>query len=116
MEYGRYDGTSIDAFVNEQAVSFETTSYTKIGIEHTLKGTVLALFYNTYSENPDTGIGLGLTDGGTLDIERGNTKIKLRYRYLTSALTDQWVMAIQNATDPFEDAEDIIYDINNTEL
>lgn len=116
MEYGRYDGTTIDGYVNGRAVSYETTSYTKVGIDHTLKGTVLALFYNTYSENPDTGIGIGLMDGGTLDIDKGFTKIKLRYRFLTEALTDQWVMAIQNATDPFEDAQDIIYDINNIDL
>lgn len=116
MEYGRYDGTTIDGYVNGRAVSYETTSYTKVGIDHTLKGTVLALFYNTYSENPDTGIGVGLMDGGTLDIDKGFTKIKLRYRFLTEALTDQWVMAIQNATDPFEDAQDIIYDINNIDL
>jgi hypothetical protein len=107
-EFGRYEGVYVEGFINEETAEFETTSRSKLGIELTLKGTMPYLFYGTQ-------FGAGLIDDGTIDIEKGYTKIKLRYKYISDALSDQWVLVVQKEDD-FEGAENIWHDIDNYEI
>lgn len=116
LDFGIYEGVWVDGKHNDENIYFENTTRTKLGIEHTLKGTILSLFYNTFSENPAYGIGIGLIESGKLDLMRENTKIKLRYRYLTEGLVDQWALVIQRADQiEFENPQDIWHDIDNYE-
>jgi hypothetical protein len=107
-EFTRYEGVFDEGNINGKTTEFATTVRSKLGIELTLKGTVPFLFYGTQ-------LGAGLIDDGTIDVERQYTKIKLRYKYISDALSDQWVLVVQKEDD-FEGAENVWHDIANYEI
>lgn len=105
LDFCRYEGIWHYGVINGSEYDFKVTQRNKLGIELTLDGKKISMFYVTQ-------IGVGILEKCTFDPEFENTKVVIRYRYNSSVNGDTFAVVYQKEQD-FEGAQNIWADIDN---
>jgi len=92
--YARYEGVWFTGKINDEIANFERTKRVKIGEDLNLRGI-------HYSLNYISNIGIGIIENGSMDFEKGTTKIKLKYRYNASKVS-QTALLVASEGNAFE--------------